>query len=372
MNWFPSNSGTCFHNFKVDGDIYQQLLKKRPVVGFDFDDTLVDLKTRAILPNVIEKLKALYEKYDIVVFSNQLGVKRGKVTNEEVQNMFEIFIEAFGSHISVFYSIDEDIYRKPNTGMVDLYKSLSNDFVNWVYYCGDAGGRYNDFSTSDLFFANNCSIRYRTPEEIFNDSHSGLLACKKLQALELYKEDDWIDGELSNHRKIFDVLRVKDNEDFDVEFSKDKMIIVMVGAPGSGKSSLTKQLSDKYLMGIINGDTIGSKSKQVKKFNEYVELVQNEELYGIIIDNTNPSKVDRDFWFDKLDETWDKEVIYIDISKPLSFHLTNYRTNFGHKKIPSVVIHTFYKKLEEPNRCIHYTNPLTNIDFNHNLRFVWR
>jgi DNA 3'-phosphatase len=369
MDWFSSNSGTCFY---TNGIIHNQVSKKRPVVGFDFDDTLVDLKTRAILPNVIEKLKALYETYDIVIFSNQLGVKRGKVTNEEVQNVFETFINVFEFPINVFYSIDEDIYRKPNTGMVDLYTDLSNGFVNWFYYCGDAAGRYNDFSTSDLFFANNCSIRFKVPEQIFGQYNGQFLACKEIKALELYKEDDWKDGGLSNHRKIFDILQVKDNEDFDVEFSKDKMIIVMVGAPGSGKSSLTKHLSDKYLMGIINGDTIGSKSKQVKKFNEYVELVQNEELYGIIIDNTNPSKVDRDFWFDKLDETWDKEVIYIDISKPLSFHLTNYRTNFGHKKIPSVVIHTFYKKLEIPNRCIHYTNPLTNIDFNHNLRFVWR
>ena len=372
MVWISSESGTCFHNFIVEGDIYHQLLKKRPVVGFDFDDTLVDLKTREILPNVIEKLKTLYETRDIVIFSNQLGVKRGKVTNKEIQNVFDTFIGALGLQISVFYSINEDIFRKPNTGMVDLYNSLSHNFVNWIYYCGDAGGRDNDFSTSDLFFANNCSIQYRTPEEIFNSSQCEPLACKKLQALELYKEDDWINGELSNPREIINILKVEDNEEFDLDFTKDKMIVVMVGAPGSGKSSLTKHISNKYLMGIINGDTNGSKSKQIKKFNEYVKLVKNEELYGIIIDNTNPSKLGRDFWFDKLDDTWDKEVIYVDINKPLSFHLTNYRSNFGHKKIPSVVIHTFYKKLEIPHSCIHYTRPLTNIDFLHNFRFVWR
>ena len=94
MVWISSESGTCFHNFIVEGDIYHQLLKKRPVVGFDFDDTLVDLKTREILPNVIEKLKTLYETCDIVIFSNQLGVKRGKVTNKGIQNVFDTFIGA--------------------------------------------------------------------------------------------------------------------------------------------------------------------------------------------------------------------------------------------------------------------------------------
>jgi DNA 3'-phosphatase len=368
MNWYSIKEGTCFYNFNLSED---KSLMLKDFIGFDFDDTLVSFKKKEITSNVIDTLRLLSETYNIVIFSNQLGVKRGKVSNKEVQEIFETFIKRINIPIIVFYSIDEDIYRKPNVGMYNLFMSIFKE-NKLKYYCGDAAGRIDDFSTSDLFFANNCSIQFKVPEEVFYDSYNHILANKNIKSLDLYKEDKWNNGKLSNPRNIFRVDNIKDCEMYDLEFTKDKMIIVMVGAPGSGKSSLTKYLSDKYLMGIINGDTIGSKNKQIKKFQEYLNLVDKEELYGIIIDNTNPSKSDRDFWFNKVDDTWDKEIVYINISKPISFHMTNYRTNFGYKKIPSIAIHSFYKKLEEPKYCINYNNVLTNIDYNHNLRFVWR
>ena len=367
MNW-SSTGDTCFYNDNLSED---KSLIVKDFIGFDFDDTLVSFKKKEILPNVTDTLKLLSKTYNIVIFSNQLGVKRSKVSNKEVQEIFETFIKSVNIHIIVFYSIDEDIYRKPNIGMYNLFMSIFKK-NKLKYYCGDAAGRIDDFSTSDLFFANNCSIQFKVPEEVFNDIYNHTLANKDIKSLDLYKEDKWINGKLSNPRNIFRVDNIKDCEMYDLEFTKDKMIIIMVGAPGSGKSSLTKYLSDKYLMGIINGDLIGSKSKQIKKFQEYLNLVNKEELYGIIIDNTNPSKSDRDFWFNKVDETWDKEIIYINISKPISFHMTNYRTNFGHKKIPFIAIHSFYKKLEEPEYCTNYNSVLTNIEYNHNLRFVWR
>ena len=57
-------------------------------------------------------------------------------------------------------------------GMFELMKSILKP-IDVVYYCGDAAGRLNDFSRSDLYFANNCEVKFKTPEEIFHDMYYG-------------------------------------------------------------------------------------------------------------------------------------------------------------------------------------------------------
>ena len=51
-----SNDNGCYHNFNVIKPKYKSL------IAFDFDDTLVNLKTKKILINVKEVLNQLYEK----------------------------------------------------------------------------------------------------------------------------------------------------------------------------------------------------------------------------------------------------------------------------------------------------------------------
>ena len=55
-------------------------IKDRPFIGFDFDDTLVKLRTNEPLPNVKDKLEELYRDFNIVIFSNQNGVQRENVS----------------------------------------------------------------------------------------------------------------------------------------------------------------------------------------------------------------------------------------------------------------------------------------------------
>ncbi|EDO18481.1 hypothetical protein Kpol_1032p78 [Vanderwaltozyma polyspora DSM 70294] len=66
-----------------------------------------------------------------------------------------------------------DEMRKPRIGMfnefMSEFKSEETDIIkyNWKYYCGDAGGRKNDFSDSDKVFAANLEVEFKLPEEIF-------------------------------------------------------------------------------------------------------------------------------------------------------------------------------------------------------------
>lgn len=63
--------------------------------------------------------------------------------------------------------------RKPETGMKNQFEQdLESAFdakseLKWCYYCGDAAGRPNDFSSSDKEFAQKLGATFKLPEEVF-------------------------------------------------------------------------------------------------------------------------------------------------------------------------------------------------------------
>jgi hypothetical protein len=75
-----------------------------------------------------------------------------------------------------------------------------------LYYCGDACGRSGDFSCSDLFFAHNCKLSFKTPELIFqNINNLNKVMTKKSKKNILYKDDIWKNGILVNNRNILSI-----------------------------------------------------------------------------------------------------------------------------------------------------------------------
>ena len=124
-------------------------------------------------------------------------------------------------------------------------------------------------------------------------------------------------------------------------------------------------MSNKFNLGIINAD-IQKTNSTMKKLLKNIRLT----LGGIIIDNTNSRKNSREEWINYLYDksSWDIKIIFIDINKEISFHLTKYRQNYTGNKIPSVAIHCYYKKLEKPNNdegeIITLNNPISKIKIN--------
>jgi len=386
IEWFHTPCKKCYY-------IGYDFLGKRPIVSFDFDDTLVynDIWTKGdnggkIMPNVKDKLNELYFNFDIVIFTNQNGIMKGKITHEQLQLKIDKFINDIGIPLTVFYSIDKDNFRKPNIGMYDLCMSFSNGQCI-EYYCGDAAGRVNDgsksdFSASDLFFANNANIVFKTPEEVFFNSEQMILADRKVKALELYSGDIWDNGKLANSRQLFDVDHIDSIDIPDFDLSK-RVLIVMVGSQGSGKSTLSKEISELYDFDIVNNDTLKSKRLIDKRFKE----LQNK-CNGIIIDNTNNIESIREYWF-SLCKDWNQYVIHIDIEKIHSMYLCKYRefcsgisipsvsipsVSIPSVSIPSVAIHTYYKRFEEPdcNKDIvlyKYNKAIVSESINFKIRF---
>ncbi len=363
MDWL--NKQTC--NYFIDCDTKDT----NEFIAFDFDDTLVDLKTKNILDNVLNILTQLYNTgYRLVIFSNQMGISKKKTTHKEIRDIFMKFRKHINIPIHIFYSIDTDIYRKPNIGMYNLFTELYNN--NIKYYCGDAAGRKKDFSASDLYFANNSGLEFKTPEEVFNNKIPKYLADRDTPKLELYKQDIWKDGKLDNPRKLFNIYNIEKYKLCPKLDTSKKILVIIIGPPGVGKSSLSKVLSEKYNLKIINNDSYVNIKQTKIMFDKYKK---EEDTNGIIIDNCNSKKTTRDFWINRLnDSTWNIFYIYFQIDKSISIHLTKYRTFNGYINIPLIAIHKYYKDLEIPteqNMKI-FKMPLTIMDnYNHNLRFTW-
>jgi len=366
--WFHTPCQKCFYRGN-------DLLGKRAIVSFDFDDTLVynsinvSDSSGKIMPNVKDKLKELSINFDIVIFTNQNGIMKGKITHEELQSKIDKFISDIGISLCVFYSIDKDNFRKPYIGMYNLCMSFCKG-QSIEYYCGDAAGRLNkfgkDFSITDLYFANNANIKFKTPEEVFLNSDQMILANRPLKSLELYTSDIWKHGKLTNGRSLFDVDHIDDIEIPDFDISK-RVLILMIGPQSSGKSTLSKEISELYDFNIINNDTLQNKRLVNKQFKE---LQMN--CNGIIIDNTNNKNSIREHWL-SLCKDWNKYVIHIDIPKLQSIYLCKYREFCSNISIPSVAIHTYYKRFEEYDKkdivLYKYYKPIVSNQINFDFRY---
>jgi DNA 3'-phosphatase len=138
------------------------------VIAFDLDDTLMSKRTcknRILMKNRLKKLQSLVKKGDqIVVISNQLERSIGDKKLGELINRFEEQVPHV--YMRIYVSRSKDDYRKPSTGILKMIKE-QYDVMPYAYI-GDAAGRKQDFSDSDLEFAKNGNIKFYTPEEFFD------------------------------------------------------------------------------------------------------------------------------------------------------------------------------------------------------------
>lgn len=121
-------------------------------------------------------------------------------------------------------------------------------------------------------------------------------------------------------------------------------IIILVGSPASGKSTFCKNYLQNYIR--INQDTLGT-LKACE--NECEKGIKNKK--SIVIDNTNRFIKNRKIWID-IGKKYNLPIrcFYFNNSKDLIFHLNMFRhlTDSTRIKIPTMVIHSYYKQLELP------------------------
>lgn len=342
-----------------------EIVSKKQGIAFDFDDTLVYLHTDKLMPRVLETLQDLQTEHHIVIFSNQRGIETKKTSHIEVQRRFDNFVQQLKYPISVYYSYSRDCFRKPYTGMFDLFQQTHPN-CHLQYYCGDACGRKGDFSISDLYFANNCKLPFRTPEMVFSQSKEWFSIHPK-KSLVLYSKDQYDRGCLSNPRNLFSYTLI-DSWKSDISVDQ-RTLIIMVGPPGSGKTTMSNYLCDRYSMKSISRDRITSQSKRDQLFDGFMK---DSTIRGIVIDDTNSLQKKRQHWISKVDDTWNVVTLFINIPKDVSFYLCHYRCMFPHTSyIPNVAIHSYYKYLEPPDTFYEYDEPFVKQPIDFQFRFNW-
>ena len=290
----------------------------------------------------------------MAVFSNQNGITQGHIKESEFKEKIDkIFTQELKYPIITFFAKEKDYYRKPSIGMLDLFqKKFNNDIAldkSECIFVGDAAGRKksntykrNDFSNSDYKFALNCGFKFFTPEEFF-----------------LNEKSDY--PEIINTLHEYD----KNNNDhikYDIS-PNHKEAIILIGSPGSGKSTFTENnLTPKGYV-RINQDTLKTRQKVIKCIEENVEKGNK-----IVIDSTNPEKNGRGDYI-KICKKHGYLVRAFNflVTKELAMHLNNLRTINKNRKhlsgyVNAIPIHTFFKNYEEPKKEEGFDD-IVNVNF---------
>lgn len=246
----------------------QNFLLKDKFAMFDLDGTLIsnnsgkkffnaanDWKLRDNVKITLQKYNK--SNYSIIIISNQTGLGNN-------DNRREMFIERLNNIISELQvpicflaAIRNNILKKPSPTVYNKI-ILKSKRPKKVFYCGDAAGRASDFSDSDIKFAMNNMIKFYLPEYIFGWDKSATYPDIQFKQLEI------------------------DTNEFQYKQLYKKELILMIGFPASGKSTIADILCKYYGFKIISNDI--HKGFFVKLLNEYIS-----NGYNIVIDNTNLS-----------------------------------------------------------------------------------
>jgi len=128
-------------------------------------------------------------------------------------------------------------------------------------------------------------------------------------------------------------------------------MIIMVGYPGSGKSTISKSIQENGLLNniyyhIINRDTLKTNEKCIKEMEKNIKL-----NYSIIIDNTNPSKIDRKKFID-IGKKYNYNIVIIelDTTENESKH-NNYFRSYKYNSIivPDIAYNIYKSRYEKPS-----------------------
>lgn len=187
-----------------------------------------------------------------------------------------------------------DLYLEA-TGITPDHRSI---------YVGDGAGRPGDYTDSDRKFALNIGVRYQTPEAFFRDQ---------------LEDPNFSIG--PNFHEV--VMRGNDTTNAPVTFPSDPEVIVMVGSPGSGKSTWC-DLHVPASYEVVSQDTLKTKARCVSALKQ--ALAQGR---SVVMDDTNRSASVRKVYIDAAHASWcPVRCVHIDTEAAIAEHL-NARTGKG-------------------------------------------
>uniref|UniRef100_A0A6C0IT37 Uncharacterized protein n=1 Tax=viral metagenome TaxID=1070528 RepID=A0A6C0IT37_9ZZZZ len=292
------------------------------VASFDFDWTLVKPKDNRKFPKSVDDWQWLYpsvpyiikqlynDGHIIVIFTNQSKPwKKEQIIN--VCKTLDIPIYIAIAFDKTFYKPNVAIYEKVEEKIGQIDKANS-------FFVGDALGRKDDFSNSDKIFAENIGLKCYSPEDLF------------------YKKNT--NSSNSNDEVEFIILP-------DIPLEKDKKeVIIMVGYPGSGKSTIADNICKENKNYIcIKGDEYKTSKAMIKKAIEYQDK-------SIIFDATNGSRKKRAEYIEFAKKYgYQSSIKCIHVATSLEDAYQRNKERPEEKQVPRIAYSVYKKYFEEPD-----------------------
>lgn len=278
---------------------------------FNFNKTLVTPKKRRLnfkdgndwelcFTSTIKKLNKLHnDGCSFVIMSNLCGRSRDR--ENKIKSIISAFMKKIGVPFIVLFAMKKNFMLKPMTGMwaiLSMYYKKQNIIIDKskCIYVGNSAGRQQldtikaDTSDTDLAFAHNIPIRFVLPEKFFKSKshlrpvHFSSVIIPPEERLELFSINNM---KAESNPKILKSLTSNTNADV--------YVIIIIGAPGSGKTQYAETLETKwnnhqfgqqYKVKKISADI---KSRTLREVNN--NLKQN---ISVIIDGNFPDKISRE------------------------------------------------------------------------------
>lgn len=284
--------------------LLNKLRSRKANAIFDFDWTLVKPKEgrkfpkdehdwQYLRPSVPAVLKKYAKTHRIIIVTDQSKEWKVKMIQNVIQDL-DLPITAL-----IHFKKES---KKPNP---DWFLANFPKFdPTHAFYVGDAAGRPNDWADSDKRFAENLNIAFKVPEDVFP------LEKTTKQVL---------------HRI-------------------EKEVIIMIGYPGSGKSTIAKSL-EPFGYYRIDGDLFKTPAKMIKEAEKHIQE------QSIIFDSTGGTQKRRlEFIQFAQKHHLPVRCLWVQTSIDDAMEQNKQRAQEGGPKIPDIAFYLYRKNFEEPTK----------------------
>ena len=304
----------------------------RKVAAFDFDGTLalttfhgtMRLPRDLIHPSIPATFRALHESgYRLVVFTNgaTIGMRKNPeaIRNAILQKIdrAKAFCDQVkGVPIRVLVATKFDKYRKQSTA--DLQKGKGGGLGFWhhyVKYCstvapdvkqsfyvGDAAGRRGDHSDADSNFAEGVGLQFYDETQFFSGGLDEFAVSKS--TLYCGSEGTALPARLRNGA----INWVKKEEEEGEGGDQGPVVVLLMGPPGSGKSTFAERLRRNRKFVRVCQDELGSKDEC-----ERVMIQSLNSGMSVVVDRTNMNMPQRETWTGLAAQMKVKTVVAVDL-----------------------------------------------------------